>query len=150
MYLLSNCPSTSYYQVPFEYCLMYIPLKSKIQQIQNYLPPQNCFFLMFIYFLREKQSVIAGSGRERGWHRIQSRLLDVSTQPDAGLELVNREIMTSAEVRRLKDWATQVPLHKITSLFWLFFCAAVTNVLIIQTHNKTAPFVASYLFPTSQ
>lgn len=41
-------------------------------------------------------------------------------------------------------------LHKITSLFWLFFCSVVTTVLIIQTHNKAAPFVASYLFSHSQ
>ena len=32
-----------------------------------------------------------------------SRLRAVSTEPDAGLELVNREIMTSAEVRRSTD-----------------------------------------------
>ena len=33
-------------------------------------------------------------GRERGRHRIQSRLLAVSAEHDAGLELMNREIMT--------------------------------------------------------
>ena len=39
-----------------------------------------------------------------------SRLWAVSTEPDAGLELTDREIMTWAEVGRLTDWATQVPL----------------------------------------
>ena len=37
-----------------------------------------------------------------------SRLRAVSTEPDAGLELTDREIMTWAEVGRLTDWATQV------------------------------------------
>ena len=34
----------------------------------------------------------------------------VSTEPDAGLELTDREIMTWAEVGRLTDQATQAPL----------------------------------------
>ena len=38
-----------------------------------------------------------------------SRLWAVSTEPDAGLELTDREIMTRAEVGRLTDWATQAP-----------------------------------------
>ena len=38
-----------------------------------------------------------------------SRLWAVSTEPNAGLELTNREIMTWAEVGRLTDWATQAP-----------------------------------------
>ena len=42
-----------------------------------------------------------------------SRLWAVSTEPDAGLELTDREIMTWAEVGRLTDWATQAPLKLI-------------------------------------
>ena len=38
-----------------------------------------------------------------------SRVWAVSTEPDAGLELTDREIMTWAEVGRLTDWATQAP-----------------------------------------
>ena len=38
-----------------------------------------------------------------------SRLQAVSTEPDAGLELTDCEIMTWAEVGRLTDWATQAP-----------------------------------------
>ena len=38
-----------------------------------------------------------------------SRLWAVSTEPDAGLEPTNREIMTWAEVGRSTAWATQVP-----------------------------------------
>ena len=39
-----------------------------------------------------------------------SRLWAVSTEPNVGLKLTNREIMTWAEVGRLNDWATQAPL----------------------------------------
>ena len=38
-----------------------------------------------------------------------SRLWAVSTEPDAGLQLMDCEIMTWAEVRRPTVWATQVP-----------------------------------------
>ena len=48
--------------------------------------------------------------RERGRHRIWSRLWAVGTEPNAGLAPTNCEIMTWAEVRRLTNWATQVPL----------------------------------------
>ena len=42
-----------------------------------------------------------------------SRLWAGSTEPDAGLELTDREIMTWAEVGRITDWATQAPLSEI-------------------------------------
>ena len=38
-----------------------------------------------------------------------SRLWAVSTEPNAGLELTNYEIMIWAEVGRLTNWATQAP-----------------------------------------
>ena len=47
-----------------------------------------------------------------------SRLWAVSTEPDVGLELTKREIMTWAEVGRSTDWATQAPLYYcITVIF---------------------------------
>ena len=52
-----------------------------------------------------------------------SRLWAVSTEPDAGPELTNREIVTWAEVGCLTDWATQAP--RFIHYFWyegsLFF-----------------------------
>ena len=42
-----------------------------------------------------------------------SRLWAVSTEPDAGLELTNHEIMTWNEVGRPTDWATQAPLNML-------------------------------------
>ena len=50
---------------------------------------------MFIYFL-------AGGGAERGRQKDPSWLHTVSTEPDAGLELMNHEIMTGVEVRQFK------------------------------------------------
>ena len=38
-----------------------------------------------------------------------SRLLAISPEPEAGLELTDREIMTWVKVGRLTDWATQAP-----------------------------------------
>ena len=38
-----------------------------------------------------------------------SRLRAISPEPDAGLELMDREIVTRAEVGRLTDGATQAP-----------------------------------------
>ena len=40
-----------------------------------------------------------------------SRLWAISPEPDAGLELTDREIVTWAEVGRLTNWATQAPLY---------------------------------------
>ena len=55
---------------------------------------------------------MSGGGAERDGDtesEAASRLWVVSTEPDAGLELINREIMTWAEVGSLTDWATQAP-----------------------------------------
>ena len=52
-----------------------------------------------------------------------SRLWAVSTEPDAGLKPTDREIMTWAEVRRLTDWATQVPQY------WVLLTGADAGLL---------------------
>ena len=55
----------------------------------------NIYFLMFI-FEKDRESV-SGAGAERGGDtesEVGSRFQAVSTEPDAGLELTNREIMT--------------------------------------------------------
>ena len=75
---------------------------------------------MFFYFWqrereRERERARAsmrGGGAEREGDtesEAGSRLQVVSNEPDAGLELANREIMTWAQVRRSTDWATQAP-----------------------------------------
>ena len=48
---------------------------------------------MFIFFESERKHK-QGSGRERGRERILSRLCAVSAESDAGLDLMNHEIMT--------------------------------------------------------
>ena len=54
----------------------------------------------------------AGAGAEREGDtesEAGSRLWAISPEPDAGLKLMDREIVTWAEVGRLTDGATQVP-----------------------------------------
>ena len=69
-------------------------------------------------FIFERQSMSGGgAGREEDTEpKTGSRLHAVSTEPDMGLELSDREIMTWASVGRSTDWATQVPL--IYVYFW--------------------------------
>ena len=68
--------------------------------------------MFFIYFWdRERQSMNGGGAEREGDTEPEagSRLRAISPEPDLGLELTGREIMTWAEVRRLTDWATQAP-----------------------------------------
>ena len=44
--------------------------------------------------MRERERERAGRGRDRGRERVPSRPLAVSAEPDTGLEIINREIMT--------------------------------------------------------
>ena len=49
---------------------------------------------------RERESAHAsGEGAERGRDRIPGRLHAVGTEPNAGLELMNTEIMTRDEIK---------------------------------------------------
>ena len=72
--------------------------------------------IMFIYLWerereRERQSMSRGGAEREGdsESEVGSRLWAVSTEPDTGLELMDCEIMTWAEVGRSTDWTTQVP-----------------------------------------
>ena len=62
---------------------------------------------MFIYFWQRETEHEQGSGTES---EAGSRIWAVSTEPDAGLELTDHEIMTWAEVGCSTDWATQATL----------------------------------------
>ena len=69
---------------------------------------------MFIYIWqkeRETRSMSGGGAERKGDTESEagSRLWAVSTEPNAGLELTNLEIMTWAEVGCLTNWATQTP-----------------------------------------
>ena len=65
-------------------------------------------------FERERQSVSWEEEEREGDTESKAgfRLSAVSTEPDVGLELMNREIMTWAEVGCLTAWATQAPLFE--------------------------------------
>ena len=59
---------------------------------------------------RERNKSVSGGGAER---KGDTESEAVSPEPDTGLELTDREIMTWAEVGRLTDWAIQVPPRHI-------------------------------------
>ena len=78
-----------------------------------------------------------GRGREK--ERVTeseagSRLWAVSTEPDAGLEPTNREIMTWAEVGRLTDWATQAP-HSTLYLLRTDLCRGISHEIYFLNLN---------------
>ena len=71
--------------------------------------------LMLIFERERKSESMSRGGAEREGDtdsKAGSRFWAVSTEPDAGLEPTNGEIMTWAEVGRLTVWATQVPLKE--------------------------------------
>ena len=59
-----------------------------------------------------------GGGAERGRQRIWNELCADSREPNAGLKLTNREIMTWADVGRPTNWATQVPFNFFLKHFY--------------------------------
>ena len=70
------------------------------------------FLKMFIYFWETETECEPGRVREREGDtasKAGSRLWAVSTEPNMGLELMDCEVMTWAEVGRPTDWATQAP-----------------------------------------
>ena len=70
------------------------------------------FFYIYLFLRDRKRQSVNGGGAEREGEtesEAGSRLWAVSTEPDAGLKLTNREIVNQAEVGHLTDWATQAP-----------------------------------------
>ena len=71
-----------------------------MREISSFFPPPELlsFFLNMYLFLRdrERQSTSRGGAESKGDTESEagSRLRAVSTEPDAGLELTNREITT--------------------------------------------------------
>ena len=70
------------------------------------------FFNVLFIFETGRDRAWTGEGQREGGTESEtgSRLWAVSTEPDAELELTDREIMTWADVGRLTDRATQAPL----------------------------------------
>ena len=85
---------------------------------------KKIFFNIYSYFER----VWVGEGqreRETQNPKQTSGSEPSSTEPDAGLELTDREILTWAEVGSLTDWVTQVPPNLHFCLQGLGFCSEV-------------------------
>ena len=80
------------------------------QEAFLFLPFFKCLFI-FWERERDRDNAQGRRGREGDTEfKAGSRLRAVSTEPNAGLEPTNQEIMTWAEVGRLTDWAARV-LH---------------------------------------
>ena len=71
------------------------------------LPLSFFFKSIYLFIYLERGS---GGGAERQGEKTPSRLYNASTEPSVGLELMNCEVMTWAEIKRCSTkWATQVP-----------------------------------------
>ena len=88
-------------------------VKCHIFRMSHY-HPSSCiisFFTSFLniysFFYRERQNMSGGGAETES--KASSRLWPVSTEPDLGLKLMDREIITWAEVGCSTDWATQAP-----------------------------------------
>ena len=73
--------------------------------------PLKIFNVYLLLRERESKSMSGRRAEREGDTKSQtgSRLQAINTETDTGLELRNQEIMTWTEVRRLTDWATQLP-----------------------------------------
>ena len=70
--------------------------------------------MFIIIFEKERERMNRSGAGSGGWagdteSEAGSRLRAVSTELQAGLQLMNWQIMTWAEVGRLTDWVTQEP-----------------------------------------
>ena len=79
---------------------------------------------------RERERLWAGKGqRERETESEEgSWPWAVSTEPDMGLKLMDREIMTWAEVICSTNWAIQVPQEIFLHIKWFFFIESITHI----------------------
>ena len=71
----------------------------------------SLIFFSIYFWDRERQSMNGGGAEREGDTESEagSRLWAISPEPDAGLKLMDCEIVTWAEVGRLTNWATQAP-----------------------------------------
>ena len=105
-----------------------------------------CSFYIFLCLFICKRVCVCeqGRGRERGRHRIPSRLCTVSTEPDMGLEFTNHEIMTRAEI---ESHASQshpgAPLLHLKSAWYFSVLCHLVNIQ--QGLRSAATFWANVL-----
>ena len=98
---------------------------------------KKCLFIFEREREREREIVSIGGAEREGDTESEagSRLQVVSTEPDAGLELTDREIMTWAEFWRLTDCATQAPLSFIFNTHGWELCKLICSLK--QTHYNS-------------
>ena len=107
---------------------------------------KKIFFNVCLFLRESERQSMSGGGAEREGDtesEAGSRLWAVSTEPDAGLEPTNCEIMTWVEVGRSTDWATQVPLacdYFCTTLhiYWNPLELYTYNLQMLQYINYTS------------
>ena len=76
------------------------------------------FKCLFIYFERESKHKWWGKGTQREGESIPSRLHAVSAKADMGLELMNHEITTWAEIKSQRlNGLSQLGAPKTTTLY---------------------------------
>ena len=107
-------------------------------------------FLTFIYFWDTERQSMSGAGAEREGDtesEADSRLWAISPEPDAGLKLRDREIVTWAEVGRLTDWATQAPLSSLfLNNFGCCFVCLFVCLLCLWTRGYLYFFQATSVY----
>ena len=113
--------------------------KIKLKEVWTKIFFKKMYFVNVYLFLRDRGTECQpGRGRERGRHKIWSRLQAVSTEPDVGLEPTDCEIMTWGEVRCLTDWATQAspgPRYSWPALQW-YILQVLSPCLCWQTSQE--------------
>ena len=103
-------------------------------------------FLKFTYLFWERARHEQGKGREK--EQILRRLHTTSMEPDAGLKLINGEIMTWAEIKSLTltGWATQVSLSCCLYIIGRSTKVAVfSETLFIDNHKIYMPLSLTIL-----
>ena len=81
-------------------CLLLLGAETTCRSLTRYLIPEPSLIYLFFYFIyfwdRERQSMYGGGAEREGDTESEtgSRLRAISPEPDAGLELTDREIVT--------------------------------------------------------
>ena len=112
----------------------------------------SCLSLMFIFEReRERESASRWGAEREGDTESEagSRLWAGSTEPNAGLQLLDHEIMTWAKVRRPADWATQAPLfpHILNCSFFPSPCPSSSlcwRIKIRHSGSSSCLYVVSH------
>ena len=154
--------SLSLYLRKIVVALLYI-FTSNVWEFQ-FLPSfvNTCYYLCFCFFnffkclfIFERQGEAEGKqgrGREREGDtesEAGSRFWAITTEPDAGLELMNCDSITWPEVRCSTDWATQAPCfshpsgYEVVSYVVLICISLITRDVKYLFHVQ---FGNSYIF----